>query len=113
METYVNRSAQTLTWKFYSTADGRTVDWDTTGLQNKESPPDPLYQENPDLSKGQIKQVDWAVEGAEVTVTRQVLRGEAVLHQDRFTTYYRPWRAVFEYGPGTEGIPTPEEASGE
>jgi vancomycin resistance protein YoaR len=34
METYVNPAARTLTWKFYSAPDGRTVSWDTTGPQN-------------------------------------------------------------------------------
>ena len=34
METYVNVDARTLTWKFYSTSDGRSVTWETTGPQN-------------------------------------------------------------------------------
>jgi vancomycin resistance protein YoaR len=105
METYVNAGARTLTWKFYSTSDGRTVEWDTTGLKNKEDPPEPLYEENSDLSKGEIKQVDWAVEGADVSVTRTVWRDGNVLHDDIFNTHYMPWRAVCEYGPGTKGMP--------
>jgi vancomycin resistance protein YoaR len=105
METYVNQSARTLTWKFYSTSDGRTVDWHTTGLQNKVDPPDPLYEENPDLAKGEINQVDWAVEGADVTITRTVNRAGETLFEDAFTTHYMPWRAVHEYGPGTKGMP--------
>lgn len=105
METYVNPSARTLTWKFYSTSDGRTVDWQTTGLKNKVDPPDPLYEENPDLAKGEIRQVDWAVEGADVTVTRSVSRNGETLYKDTFTTHYMPWRAVHEYGPGTKGMP--------
>ena len=28
METYVNEGARRITWKFYSTSDGRTVDWE-------------------------------------------------------------------------------------
>jgi hypothetical protein len=24
---------------------------------------------------------------------------------DRFYTKFRPWQAIYEYGPGTEGIP--------
>ncbi|MCD6402039.1 MAG: VanW family protein [Anaerolineales bacterium] len=108
METYVNAAARTLTWKFYSTSDGRTVEWSTTGLMNKKDPPDPLYTENPDLDKGEIKQVDWAVEGADVTVTRTVYRDGEVLYKDTFTTHYMPWRAVCEYGPGTKGMP-PED----
>lgn len=105
METYVSSSS--LTWKFYSTSDGRTVDWNTSGLQNIVKPPDPLYEENPDLSKDEIKQVDWAVDGADVTVTRTVTRDGVVIHDDTFNTHYMPWQAKYQYGPGTE-IPTPE-----
>jgi vancomycin resistance protein YoaR len=108
METYVNPGGRSLTWKFYSTSDGREVEWHTTGLRNREEPPDPLYTENPSLSKGEIKQVDWAVEGADVTVTRLVYRNGETYLEDAFHTHYVPWRAVYEYGPGTEGIPTPE-----
>lgn len=109
METYVNQAARTLTWKFYSTSDGRSVEWHTTGLKNIVEPPDPLYEENPDLAKGQIKQVDWAVEGADVTVTRAVSRNGETLFEDTFTTHYMPWRAVHEYGPGTKGMPPKED----
>jgi vancomycin resistance protein YoaR len=102
METYVNQAARTLTWKFYSTSDGRTVDWDTTGPQNVEEPPDPVYNENPELAKGTIKQVDWAAEGADITVDRTVYKGNQVYLEDTFYTHYMPWRAVYEYGPGTK-----------
>ncbi len=108
METYV--SGATLTWKFYSTSDGRSVDWDTSGLQNVEEPPEPLYEENPDLPEGTIKQVDWAVDGADVTITRTVTRDGNVIHSDTFRTHYLPWRAVYQYGPGTE-VPTPEPSN--
>jgi len=105
METYPTNTS--LTWKFYSTSDGRTVDWHTSGLQNVTEPPSPLYEENPDLSQGEIKQVDWAVAGADVTVTRTVMRDGNVIHDDTFETHYMPWQAKYQYGPGTE-IPTPE-----
>jgi len=110
METYVNPAASTLTWKFYSTSDGRTVKWDTTGPINIVDPPPPLYRENPDLASGEIKQVDWEAQGADVVVTRTVYRNGAVYLQDTFRTHYRPWQAVYEYGPGTElpeGVETP------
>ena len=108
METYVYGSYRQLVWKFYGTSDGRTVDWSTTGLTNIKDPPDPVYEENPDLAKGEIKQVDWAVEGATVTVTRNVYRDGNRLWQDVFRTQYRPWAAVCQYGPGTENFP-PED----
>ncbi|MGB2964748.1 MAG: VanW family protein [Anaerolineales bacterium] len=105
METYVNPEHRTLTWKFYSTSDGRTVDWSTTGLKNKKDPPDPIYEENPDLKKGEVKQVDWAVKGATVTVIRDVYRNGQKLWQDVFKTKYQPWAAVCQYGPGTGKMP--------
>ena len=105
METYVGGNS--LTWKFYSTSDGRTVDWDTSGLQNIVEPPDPLYEENPELSEGDIKQIDWAVDGADVSVNRRVYRDNVLIHDDVFNTHYLPWQAKFQYGPGTE-VPTPE-----
>ena len=105
METYPGQHS--LTWKFYSTSDGRTVDWQTTGLENVVEPPDPLYEENPDLSKDEIKQVDWAVAGADVSITRTVSRDGSIIHDDIFNTHYLPWQAKFQYGPGTE-VPTPE-----
>jgi len=103
METYVGGSY--LTWKFYSTSDGRTVDWSTTGLTDKQDPPEPRYEENEELDEGEIKQVDWSVEGAVVTVNRDVWRDGQIIDEDNFQTYYMPWRAVCEYGPGTEGMP--------
>jgi len=105
METYVIPGSRSLTWKFYSTSDGRTMSWDTSGLKNRVDPPDPVYEESPDLAKGETKQVDWAVEGADVTITRVVYRDGEVLYNDEFRTHYLPWAAVCQYGEGTKGYP--------
>jgi vancomycin resistance protein YoaR len=102
METYINVSARTLTWKFYSTSDGRTVDWNTTGPTSVVSAPEPSFEENPELGKNEMKQVDWAANGADITVTRTVWRNGAVYFQDSVQTHYEPWRAICEYGPGSK-----------
>jgi vancomycin resistance protein YoaR len=102
METYVDVSARTITWKFYSTSDGRTVEWDTTGLTNVVSAPEPVFEVNQELRKNEMKQVDWAANGADVTVTRTVWRNGAVYLQDDITTHYEPWQAICEYGPDSK-----------
>ena len=112
METYIDEGARRLTWKFYSTKDGRSVEWQTTGPVNIVEAPKPRYQENPDLEKGEVEQIDWAADGADVTVDRTVYKDGEVLFRDTFNTHYLPWRAVYEYGPGTEGMP-PEDAEKE
>jgi len=103
METYV--VGESLTWKFYSTKDGRSVEWETTGLTNVVPAPEPLYRENPDLKKGDIKKVDYEADGADVTVKRTVYKDGKVYFSDVFRTHYQTWQEVFEYGPGTEDIP--------
>lgn len=102
METYVNLNARTLTWKFYSTRDGRSVDWTTTGPSNVVSAPPPRFEVNDELKKNQMKQVDWAANGADVTVTRTVWKDGAVWLQDQFTTHYEPWQAICQYGPDSK-----------
>jgi vancomycin resistance protein YoaR len=102
METYVNVDARTLTWKIYSTPDGRSVTWETTGPTNVVPAPSPVFEENPDLKADQIKQVDWPAQGADVNVTRTVWRAGQIYFSDNFQTHYQPWSAVCEYGPGTD-----------
>ncbi|MCC6300229.1 MAG: VanW family protein [Anaerolineales bacterium] len=102
METYVNVKARSLTWKFYSTSDGRRVSWDTTGPVNIVPAPPPLFEENPELKKNEMKPVDYAANGADVTVTRTVYQNGAVLFQDQFITHYEPWQAICQYGPDSK-----------
>ncbi len=104
METYFNASAQSLTWKFYSTSDGRSVTFDASGPRNIVAAPAPLFELNPSLKKNEIKQVDWAADGADATIVRTVWKNGAVYFTDTFTTHYEPWQAVCQYGPETEDV---------
>lgn len=102
METYFNPTSQSLTWKFYSTSDGRKVTFDASGPRNITAAPQPLFELNPELKKNEIKQVDWAAEGADATIVRTVWKNDAVYFTDTFATHYEPWQAVCQYGPDTE-----------
>lgn len=99
METYVGNNS--LTWKFYSTDDGREVKWWTSGITNVVSPPEPIYREDPTLPSGTIKQVDWEVNGATVEAYRTVTRNGEVFINDTIRTVYTAWPAGYNYGPGT------------
>ncbi len=99
LETYIYGNQ--LLWKFYSTSDGRTVQW-SKNLSNEVEAPKPLYKENDDLEKGKIKQIDYEADGLDVVVYRTVNRAGEVIHQDTIKTHYLPWRAIYEFGPGTE-----------
>jgi vancomycin resistance protein YoaR len=99
METYPTDTS--LTWKFYSTSDGREVDWWTTGITDVVTPRSDL-REDPDLPSGTIKQVDWPVNGATVEVYRTVTVNGTVTLQDTIRTNYVAWPAGYTYGPGTD-----------
>ncbi len=99
LETYIYGNQ--LLWKFYSTSDGRSVEW-SRRISGEVEAPKPLYKENPDLEKGETEQIDYEADGMDVVVYRTVTRGGEVLHQDTIKTHYLPWRAIYEFGPGTD-----------
>jgi len=103
METYFDPEEMSLEWKFYSTNDGRMVQWQNLGLRNVVPAPEPLFEENADLPAGTCKKVDYAANGADITVTRTVhnASGQTII-DELFQTNYEPWQAVYQYGPGTE-----------
>jgi vancomycin resistance protein YoaR len=99
LETYIYGNQ--LLWKFYSSSDGRSVDWNRR-ISDEVEAPKPLYKENSDLDKGEIEQIDYEADGMDVVVYRTVTRGGEVLHEDTIKTHYLPWRAIYEFGPGTD-----------
>jgi vancomycin resistance protein YoaR len=115
IETYTYERSQKLLFKFYSTSDGRTVEKADVQIYDVIPHPPDLYVEDPELETGEIKQVDWSADGANVLITRVVRNADgSLLREDNFFSHYLPWQAIFNYGPGTEGIPSPEgEGEGE
>ncbi len=98
-ETYIYGNQ--LLWKFYSTSDNRVVDW-SRQISNKVDAPKPLYRENPDLDKGELKKIDYEADGMDVVVVRVVTRDDTVLYEDIIKTHYLPWQEIWEFGPGTD-----------
>ncbi len=95
---YVDVPNTTLTFEFYGTADGRSTKMIGPFVSGESPPPAPLYQEDPSLQKGTTQQVDFAAWGANATIKREVYRNGEVLHNDTFTSHYKPWQAVFLVG---------------
>jgi len=96
-----------LTFRLWGTKPDWTVEVSKPEYEDVKPPPPPVYQEDPSLPKGTIKQVDWAKEGMTVHVWRTVTRGDQVLEKREFVSVYQPWRAVYLYGPGTK-VPRPK-----
>lgn len=95
-----------LTYEIYGTADGRTVELSDVRIISQSKAPAPLYQEDPTLPSGIIKQVDWATGGAKTVFDYKVEKNGEVLGASTFVNNFKPWQAVYLYGPGT-AVPTP------
>ena len=104
IETYVNLSKHSLTFKFYSTGDGRTVEMEDATVSDVIEHGDPIYKEDPELEPGEIEQIEWATNGMTAVITRVVRDGATggVIERKEFKSKFRPWDAVYLVGPGTE-----------
>ncbi|HZD10335.1 MAG TPA: VanW family protein [Candidatus Binatia bacterium] len=104
IENYYDETSESLTFKFYSTDVGRRVEKDAPVFENETPPKPDVWEYNEDLEPGEIVQVDWAVEGARVTVNRRVYdaAGNLMYGNESFVSNYIPWSNVYQYGPGVD-----------
>lgn len=88
-----------LTFELYGTHDGRTSEIVNHVVGGVSSPPAPLYQDDPTLAPGVVRQVDFAAWGAKASFIYRVTRGGEVINEQTFVSNFRPWQAVFLRGP--------------
>jgi vancomycin resistance protein YoaR len=101
IEAEVFPATNTLQFRFYSTKTDRQVEIKAPIIKNQEPARETLYESNPDLSPGQIVQVDYAAEGADVTVQRIIRDAQGnILKEDSIYTHYLPWGAIYQVAPG-------------
>jgi vancomycin resistance protein YoaR len=101
IETEVFPQTSTLQFRFYSTKTGRQVEIKPAIVKNVVAAKPTIYESNDDLRPGEVLQVDYAAEGADVTIQR-VIRDAAgnVIKEDSIYTHYLPWGAIYQVAPG-------------
>lgn len=100
IETDVFPADDALQFRFYSTKH-----WNTEierATVRDVVPPEPTrYEMNKDLRLGEILQVDYAAEGADVYVVRKIYDLQGQLNKEEtLYTHYLPWGAIFQVAPG-------------
>jgi len=103
IQTFVDTKSSLLVFELYGASDGRSVNLSKSRIWDQTPPPPDLYQDDPTLPTGQIKQIDWKSWGAKVAFDYKVTRGSEVLQNQTFYSHYRPWQAIYLRGTG----PTP------
>lgn len=100
IQTYANRAANRLTYEIYGTADGRAAKITNHRVWDQQPPPEPLYQDDPTLPAGTVKQIDFAAWGAKAAFDYTVTRSGETLTNHTFHSSFRPWQAVYLRGTG-------------
>ncbi len=98
IQSHVDLSGQNIIFQLYGTKDNREVTVNQPVITSESPAPAPIYQDDPTLPKGQIKQVDFAAPGASVYFTRTVTKDGKVTISDKFISNYKPWQAIFLRG---------------
>jgi vancomycin resistance protein YoaR len=96
----VDTKKATLVFEIYGTSDARTAKTSKPSVTNVVPPPEDLYQDDPTLALGTIKQVDFKAWGAKVIFNYTVEREGEVIYEKTFVSNFRPWQAVYLRGIG-------------
>lgn len=98
IQTQIDEDLQELSFFLYGTRDDRVVEISKPVVTNIVPPPEDVYQDDPNLPKGTIKQIDYKAEGSRVSFTRKVAKNGKEIISDKFTSNYSPWRSVYLRG---------------
>ena len=99
-------TASTLTFTFWSTSRGYKVTASTSAASNFRTP-STRYEDDPTLPKGKEVVEEPGSSGFDVTVSRTVTKGGAVVRRDSFVSNYVPWVRVVRRGTGPKEAPEP------
>lgn len=94
----VDKENLTLTFLLFGTKDNREVTLTKPVITSQTAPPPPVTQDDPNLPRGQVRQVEHEAWGARVVFERIVKKDGKELYKDTFASNYRPWGAVFMKG---------------
>ncbi len=98
IETSADQNNNLLYFRFYGKSDGRKVELSTPVLYDVQPPPPDVYQDDPTLKSGEVKQIDFAAWGGKANFNYKVTRGSEILIDGNFLSVYRPWQAVYLRG---------------
>lgn len=99
IQTKTDTTNLTLTFELFGTSDGRSAEIYNQVVTGETPPPPDLYQDDPTLPPGKVKQVDFSAWGAKASFKYRVTRGNEVLEDQTFVSNFQPWQAVYLRGP--------------
>ncbi|QQG44742.1 MAG: VanW family protein [Candidatus Roizmanbacteria bacterium] len=96
--TEIDKEKNILRFKLFGKKDGRNIEISSVKVTDEQPPPPALYQDDPTQKKGVVKQVDFPAWGALATFHYKVSKGSEITFEKEFTSYFKPWQAVYLVG---------------
>ncbi|MDP2874494.1 MAG: VanW family protein [bacterium] len=87
-----------LWFKLYGTSDGRKTEFEGPFNKDYIAPPEPRYQDDPTLPRGETKQKERAITGVTSEFRRKITWPDGRTQAETFKSKYQPWQAVFLVG---------------
>jgi vancomycin resistance protein YoaR len=87
-----------LSFELYGTSDGRVSVVTKPVISNVTPPLPDLYQDDPTIPTGTVKQTDFAAWGAKVVFNYSVVRAGEQVYKKTFVSNYQPWQAIYLRG---------------
>ncbi len=98
IQTKTDTQNMTLAFELFGTNDGRKAELYNHVVGGITPPPPDLFQDDPTIKVGVVKQVDFAAWGAKASFQYKVTHSGEVLQDTSFVSSYRPWQAVYLRG---------------
>jgi vancomycin resistance protein YoaR len=98
IQTINDPKALHLVIEIYGTSDGRVATTTEPKVWGITPPLPTIYQDDPSLPAGTLKQVDWAASGARASFDYKVVRNGETIQEKTFSTVYRSWASVYLRG---------------
>jgi uncharacterized protein YabE (DUF348 family) len=87
-----------LIFEIYGTKDGRVAKISKPIISSQSVPGPDIYQDDPTLPVGVVKQVEYRAHGAKVSFNYSVTKDGEEIYKKTFVSNYRPWAAVYLRG---------------
>lgn len=101
VQTTVDTKNLTMHVDIFGTSDGRTSSISEPKVWGQSPPPEALYEDDPTLPAGVVKQIDWAAWGAKTSFEYVVEREGEIIYEKTFYSNFKPWQAVYLRGVGS------------
>ena len=101
--TSTDAAKSTVTFELWGTSDGRTTTYQGPFVKNKVNPSRPIWQYDPTIPAGTVRQLVHGRPGMDVNYIRTVtLPNGTIKHYDDVATHYDAWADFYAYGAGAK-----------